>query len=552
VPELSVRDTPTFSTGVNLVSVPVVVRDPAGRAVGTLRKEDFQLFDQGKPQVISKFSIEKAAAPATVAAAAPGREPGEPAPGNTPAPMASRFVAYLFDDVHLSFGDLERARDAARLQIAQSPAGNTRAAIYTTSGLTTADFTNDGDVLNAALSALRPRPSGDTHIVCPDIGYYQADLILNKQDPRALATALQEFGACGGGRTPPDLEERLRDQNRLPLPGENSVRAIASGALQVGERDSRFALEVLKNTIRRVSPLPGAKIIVLVSQGFLLLPDHRAEESEVMDSAIRANIVINSLNARGLFTVDPDAGAKLRGRGEFIIHKSEYVRESQIQDQNVLAELADGTGGTYFHDNNDPGLGFRRLAGPPEFVYILGFSPRNEKMDGSFHALRVAVTKRGELSLQARQGYYAPSRTTDSREEAKREIEDALFSRDEPAGIPIDLQLQFVSLGDTGARLAVLAHLDVKQLRFGKASGRNDNTLTITSGLFDNDGNYISAIQKTVEMRLLDKTLDRVQASGINVRTDFDVAPGSYVVRLVVRDSEGRTMAARNGTIEIP
>src|SRR5271163_4440578 len=112
-------------------------------------------------------------------------------------------------------------------------------------------------------------------------------------------------------------------------------------------------------------------------------------------------------------------------------NKSSYVRESQLQDQNVLAELADGTGGVYFHNNNDLGLGFRRVASPPEFVYILGFSPRNEKMDGSFHTLRVTLRNSKDLTLQARQGYYAPSHAADAQEQATREIQDALFSRDE-------------------------------------------------------------------------------------------------------------------------
>jgi VWFA-related protein len=549
---MNVKDTPMFSTGVNLVDVPVVVRDPAGRAVGTLRKEDFQLFDKGKPQIIARFSIVRTETPATAAQGAPRAGIDQSVLTTTPPPIAQRFIAYLFDDVHLNLGDLARARDAASGQVSESLAANTRVAIYTTSGLTTADFTGDHDALKAALSALQPRPHVDTYLVCPDIGYYQADLILNQQDPRALATAMQEYAACGGGQVPPDLEEKLRDQTRLPLPGESSVRAVASGVLQLGDRDSRFALEVLSNTIRRMSPLPGTKSIVLVSQGFLLLPDHRLDESGVMESAVRANIVIDTLNARGLFTVDPDASAKLRGPGELLFHKSEYVRESQLQDQNVLAELADGTGGAYFHNNNDLALGFRRLASSPEFIYILGFSPRNEKMDGSYHALRVALKSSGNLTWQARQGYYAPLNMADPREDAKRQIEDALFSRDELAGIPIDLQLQFVSLSDTSARLAVLAHLDVKRLHFSKGNGRNDNILTITSGLFDSNGNYIAAIQKILDMRLRDQTLERVQSAGINVRTNFEVAPGSYVVRLVVRDSEGQTMAARNGVIDIP
>jgi VWFA-related protein len=552
-PEITARDTPLFSTGVNLVSVPVIVRDREGHAVGNLRKEDFQLFDKGKPQIISKFAIEKTEvlAPVLAIAPAPSNENPGPTPAPAPLPIAKRFVAYLFDDVHLSAGDLAKARDAADLQIVPSLDGNTRIAIYTTSGRTTADFTGDRDALHRALFLLQPRPSSDHH-TCPDISFYQADLILNKQDPRALATAMMEGPTCNGQSLPFKLEEQLQDQTRFPTALEIEARTEASRVLELGVRDSRFALEVLTNVIRRMSALPGTKSIVLISQGFLALDEHRQEEAAVMDRAVRANIIVNSLNARGLFTVDPDASSKLSGSEEFLTYKSAYIRESQLQEQNVLAELAGGTGGTYFHDNNDLGLGFRRLASPPEFVYILGFSPHNEKLDGGYHTLRVALRNSRDVTLEARQGYYAPSHSVDAQEEAKNEIQEALFSREELAGIPINVQLQFFSLNDTSARLAVLTHVDVKQLHFGKTNGRNGNTLTITSGLFDTNGNYISGVQKTVDMNLSDQTLQNVQSSGINVRMNFDVAPGSYVVRLVVRDAEGQTMAARNGAVEIP
>ena len=85
-----------------------------------------------------------------------------------------------------------------------------------------------------------------------------------------------------------------------------------------------------------------------------------------------------------------------------------------------------------------------------------------------------------------------------------------------------------------------------------KADGRNNDNLTIISGLFDRNGNYVQGMRKVVEMRLLDTTLEKVSNSGITVRTNFNVAPGSYVIRLVVWDSEGQTMAARNGVVEIP
>jgi len=92
----------------------------------------------------------------------------------------------------------------------------------------------------------------------------------------------------------------------------------------------------------------------------------------------------------------------------------------------------------------------------------------------------------------------------------------------------------------------------VRQLRFRKAEGRNLDTLTVASGLFDRNGNYVSALEKTVDMHLKDETLAARLNVGITVRSGFDVAPGSYFVRLVVRDAEGQKMAALNGAVEIP
>jgi hypothetical protein len=76
--------------------------------------------------------------------------------------------------------------------------------------------------------------------------------------------------------------------------------------------------------------------------------------------------------------------------------------------------------------------------------------------------------------------------------------------------------------------------------------------MTIVSAVFDRNGILVGAIQKDVEMRLKDETFDQRIGAGVSMKTSFDVAPGSYIIRLVVRDSEGQTMAARNGVVEIP
>jgi VWFA-related protein len=561
-PEMSSHDAPaTFSTKVNLVMVPVVVRDGKGKAIGTLQKEDFQLFDKGKPQVITRFSVEKAGEsviPAEVATdEAAVDKSAAPA---APAPIAQRFVIYLFDDVHTSMPDLIQARDAAERHLTETLDPAARAGIFTTSGQGNLDFTDDREKLHEALLKLMSRPTlGPAGSDCPDLSYYMADLIQNKNDQTALHAAAQEVMAtCDPpppippGAPPAVVQQMMQQAEQM---AENVSRGTAARVLGLGERDTRLAFTVLENALRRLAAAPGGRSLILVSSGFFVTDELRYEETDIMDRAIRVNVRISSLNARGLYTIIPggDASTPTTAGGPGVMNlKAQYQRESAIAEEGIMAELADATGGRYFHNNNDLKAGFGEIAAAPEFVYVLGFSPQNLKLDGAYHALKVTLKASRGMDLQARRGYYAPKHLPDPEEDAKREIQEAMFSRDEVQDIPVELHMQFFRSSDAAAKIAVLARVNLKTLRFRKAGGRNNDNLTILSGVFDRNGNYVTGMQKVVELRLLDPTLEKLLNSGITVRTNFDVAPGNYVIRLVVRDSEGQTMAARNGVVEIP
>jgi len=540
----------TFKVNVRLVVVRVVVRDAGGKAVGTLNQEDFQLFDDRKPQIITQFSVEQPGNQVAREKASSQPSSDATAPAKTPN-VAERFVVYVVDDVHLKFGDIAHLRDAAEHHFA-AMLPTDRAAIITTSGQGNLDFTDDRAQLHAALVKIQPRPLvGVPDHPCPYMSYYMADMIINKNQPDVLLVAAKGAFHCTTGEDADSPQGALDfaahiDQYR------NTAQSSALGALNVGDDESRRALGAVRDAIRRLSVAPGQRSVVLLSPGFLT-PNLDYELSDVIDKALHAGVIVGTLDARGLYA--PIAGGDASGENAPDMmgapEESLYAIDEASANDGVLSVLADATGGVFFHNSNDLLDGLRRTAASPEYYYVLGFAPQNLKFDGRFHSLKVTLKNPSKLALQARKGYYAPKQAPDAAQEAKQEIEDALFSQEEMHDLPVQLHTQFFKASDEDAKLAVLVHVDVKHLRFRKVDGRNDNDLTIASGLFDRNGTFISGMEKIVTMRLRDETLEHRVDSGVTVKTSFDVKPGSYLVRLVVRDAEGQ-LSAENGAVEIP
>jgi hypothetical protein len=196
--------------------------------------------------------------------------------------------------------------------------------------------------------------------------------------------------------------------------------------------------------------------------------------------------------------------------------------------------------------------GFRRVADVPDSWYVLGFTPVNLRLDGRFHTLKVKLKLKDKVDLQARRGYYAPKHAPDAAEQAKREIDDEVLSVEELHDLPVALHTQFFKATDDTAKLTVLARVDVKHLHYKQAEGRNQNDLTVVTAVFDRNGNFLQSNQKVVQMRWKSETLESKLASGITLRTSFDVKPGRYMVRVVARDTEQQLMSAENGAVEIP
>ncbi|HYM06601.1 MAG TPA: VWA domain-containing protein [Terriglobales bacterium] len=383
----------TIQSKVDVVLVPVLVRDRQANAVGNLKKEDFQILDNDKPQAITGFSMQRRSAiqtdPGPVHTAVPAGN--NPPPSNVP----DRFIVFLFDDMHASVGDLAQTQKAVIKMLGQSWSGSDMATVVSVSGRINSGLTRDRAELEKAIMKLQPvglyRAAGQE---CPNLDYYHADLIEDKHNSAALEAAIDETLSCSPGLQMRDVAERLAE-------------SAAMRVLAIGDQDIQVSLGTLREFVRRMAALPGQRLLIVVSPGFLVLrPEARALESQIIDMAAQANVTVSALDARGLYTSEIDASEMIKGSAQTAETKSEFRRSSMASSEDVMAELAYGTGGSYFHNSNDLEGGFKRLTTAPEYLYLLDFSIKNVKKNGSYHRLKVTVDRDG-LKLQARRGYFA-------------------------------------------------------------------------------------------------------------------------------------------------
>jgi VWFA-related protein len=186
------------------------------------------------------------------------------------------------------------------------------------------------------------------------------------------------------------------------------AQETAERVKKIGDVDVGMTLAALKGIIRAMSATPGQRVLILISPGFLTInAQATSQASDLLDSAARANVTVNAMDARGLYTTNTEASEDRTGSTRSEQTTARHHRTDSVAAEQIMAELADGTGGTYFHNSNDLEGGFRILTVVPEYIYLLEISLDNVKQDGSYHPLKVKVNHTG-LQLQARRGYFAP------------------------------------------------------------------------------------------------------------------------------------------------
>lgn len=410
----------TLRVEVQALLVPAVVHDKKGIAVGSLGKSDFTVLDQGKPRSITGFTLVKSEAAgeqrSIASASSSGSAASAPAVEATPASSQNRFIIFLFDDRHLNSSDLAFTQKAATKLLGE-PLGPTEFADVLSFMGVNSGMTHDSAELQSAVMKLSVHQANqNVKEDCPDVDYFSAYRIVTEHDATEFQVAVQKARNCSGvqmntSSSPQNLYSGIDNPTD---PYQRMALSAAARAIAVGEEDARQTLLSIENVVHAMTKLPGQRTLILVSPGFLSIsPEAMNFKSKVLDEAAGANVVINAIDARGLYAGNVDASegnsiSQMNGA------TSQNHPASMQASEDAMAELAAGTGGVFFHNNNDLGSGLRSLAAAPDFLYLLEISLSGSKPNGSYHRLQVKVDKPG-LDVEARKGYYAPKPTRDAK-----------------------------------------------------------------------------------------------------------------------------------------
>ena len=216
-----------------------------------------------------------------------------------------------------------------------------------------------------------------------------------------------------------------------------------------------------------------------------------------------------------------------------------------------MAQLASETGGVFVHNSNDLYAGIRKAIDHQTFYYILTYASPVTKNDGRYHKIKLEVSRPG-LKLKYREGYFAPKEQISSERRKKEDIIDALRAPGNLNEIPIQLSYQLAQISDSTYQLTLLTRVNVSRLEFLSEDARRKNSLSLVVAAFDENNKWVDGLEKVVDFNLLEPSYAALVQYGFSSKVDFNLPPGRYKVRTVVRESLKSLMGSANRLIEIP
>jgi VWFA-related protein len=570
-------------TGTEVVRLDVVVTDAQGKLVRNLTREDFELREDGKPQRLTHFALFSREAPPVGAPQPASPEASPPATGasSAPAPGLNRNIVVVVDDLHIARGNIEFAKQALLRFVDEFLLPEDNTAFVTTSGaVIVSQLSRDRAALRGAIGRLEFREAEVMPARGSQMTPAQAEMVLagDMNTVRLTArTLLSEPGNVIENTSPAaaltSAPAASISENPREKFAEEEVKRQARSVLLEALQFSGASLITVADVLRSLAPVPGRKICLMLSDGFLVGARTSEEQTRhlrsIVDAATRSGAVIYTLETRGLVTTSFDASTGGRNVEPGLQEGSQ--RQTEQIHRNTLKTLADDTGGFLVSNTNDLALGMRRMLEDNEAYYLMAYEPTNTKRDGRFRKIELRVARPPGLTVRTRRGYLAPDdkkpapvaqAMTPPRlapaaaGSASLDLTAALALLKAPvpeSGLSVRLTADYLDLPPVGPQAVVRAHVDLAGLSWREVEGRQRATVDLLGGAFDAEGNAVgSPIARRRDLDLTPAEQKKASETGWAYQDQLALRPGRYEVRLVARSPEGALLGGARQWVDIP
>ena len=508
---------PTFTSAVGLVRITVVVRDKSGALVRGLKPEDFQILEDDEPQAIEAFEFEdlpteRAPEPEEPEAPAPpllrAKPPGAllEAPAVTPTEsLGRRLVVLLFDSNGMDPDQLQRAVSSARGYVdTRMTASDAVAVASIGSGLQVLqDFTADRAALRRALD--RVAGTGDA----------------------------SDFVADPGSDAAADADAFSADTSELDL-------------FNIDRR-----LRALEDLSKALAPVVQKKSVVYFSGGLSGVgADNQVELRAAIDRAVKANLSVYPVDARGLEAVVPGGDARqasASGSDAFSGRGTNRQFDQQLASQDTLVSLARDTGGRAFLDTNDFAPVYERVVQDSSAYYLLGYTSTHTAQDGKFRRVRVRLA-RPELRVEHRSGYYAERDFRHAgTQDRERQLQEQLLADLSATDFPVWVRSGFFRTGENRFYVPLSVAVPGAALPLARSGSDERTTLDVVGIVRDEGKRAVARLRDTLRVSGAD-----VVKKSVQYRTGFTLPPGTYRLKVVVRENEGGAFGSFETDLAVP
>jgi VWFA-related protein len=521
-PQPPIQPAPTFRSGAQLIVQAVAATDDSGRAIEDLTADDFVVTEDGNRQAISfvefqrldttPLGIRAESRPQTdrtVEQVDPGIEPTfvGSVPGDSRYANRRLLVLY-FDLSTLAVADLLRAGDAAlRFLDRQMTAADLVAVMTFNHGVVRIkhDFTGDRDALSEIV-----------------------DDIVRGDD---------------------------KDGDGLPELEPGSPFGQNDAEFNVFSTDRQLA--ALQTAVTMLRVVAEQKSLVYFGGGLRLNgTDNQAQLRATINAAIRSNVVIHTVDARGLVAIAPLGDATQASPGGIGMFTGQAVNATLTalhRSQDALYALAKGTGGNALFDSNDLLPGIVRAAGAVDSYYLIGYYSTHAQRDGRFRRLHVSLRSGLSGRLAHRQGYFAEKEfakfTTADKE---RQLEDALLLEDPITEITMAVEVNYFQLNRAEYLIAVSVKIPGAELALARRRGEARTVIDLIGEVKDEFGYTYQNLRDKLDVRLDDQTAAQLANRPWQIEIGFTLLPGSYSIKLLARDAGTGRIGTYLATFTVP